>query len=141
MASASANSATRRTPPKKAPRVSEGTFQQFKCGDCRKRFIHNFGFEKQHATPEQITVAVDPVFSRLSARKTMKSIRMTCVKTSHVTVFNWTEVHFNLMDKFMYDITPQVDEGRRTDKLYFKIMGNRRYTAETKFVYENQAFA
>ena len=72
-------------------------------------------------------MAVDPVFSRLSARKTTKSIRMTCVKTSHVTVFNWIEVHFNLMNKFMYDITPQVGEEWKTNKLYLKIMGNRRY--------------
>ena len=52
---------------------------------------------------------------------------MTGLKTTHVTVQNWGKEYGDLMEKFADQITPQVGEVWRTDELYLKIKGNRRY--------------
>ena len=46
---------------------------------------------------------------------------------SHVTVYNWAEDYANRMESYMDKIRPQVGEAWRTDELYLKIKGNRRY--------------
>ena len=108
-------------------KLKKGTFQQFRCHDCRRRFTHNLGFERKRATPEQITMAVDLLFSGLSSRKTAKSIRMTGADASHVTVQNWAKEYSDLMDRFMDKITPRVGGQWRTDEIFLMIKGNRRY--------------
>ena len=108
-------------------KLKKGTFQQFRCRDCRRRFTHNLGFERKRATPEQITMAVDLLFSGLSSRKTAKSVRMTGTNVSHVTVQNWAREYSELMDRFMDKITPHVGEQWRTDEIFLMIRGNRRY--------------
>ena len=108
-------------------KLKKGTFQRFRCDGCGKHFTHNLGFEKKRATPEQITMAVDLLFSGLSSRKTARSLEMTGVKTSHVTVQNWAREYAELMDRFMDKLTPRVGEQWRTDEIYLKIRGNRRY--------------
>ena len=110
-----------------ARKLKKGTFQQFKCHGCGKRFIQNLGFEKKQATPEQITMAVDLVFSGLSTRKTARTLEMTGTKKSYMTVERWAGEYGRLMERFMDEITPQVGEKWRTDEIYLRIRGNRRY--------------
>ena len=112
-------------------KLKKGTFQNFQCSDCKRFFIHNLGFERKRATPEQITMAVDLLFSGLSSRKAAKFIRMTGADVSHVTVQNWAREYTGLMDRFMDSITPQVGEQWRTDEVYLKIRGKRRYLFTT----------
>ena len=119
-------------------KLKRGNTQRFKCMDCKKHFIHNLGFEGKHATPEQITMAVDLVFSGLSTRKTAFTLKGMNVKVTHQTVLNWTTEYSRLMDKFMDTIQPQVGEKWRTDELYLKIKGERKYLfamldSETRF--------
>ena len=116
----------------------KGPTQQFQCKDCYRRFTDNLGFEYKQATPEQITMAVELVFSGLSTRKTATALKKMKVKVSHQTVLNWAEEYVNLMESFVDKIRPQVGEAWRTDELYLKIKGNRRYLfamldAETRF--------
>ena len=108
-------------------KLKKDTFQNFQCSDCKRFFVHNLGFERKRATPEQITMAVDLLFSGLSSRKTAKSIRMTGANVSHVTVQNWAREYAGLMDRFMDDITPRVGEQWRTDEIFLTIRGNHRY--------------
>ena len=115
-----------------------GSVQLYKCKDCGKKFRHNLGFERKQATPEQITMAVDLVFSGLSTRKTAFALKGMNIKVTHQTVLNWTTEYSRLMDKFMDKIQPQVGEQWRTDELYLKIKGNRKYLfamldSETRF--------
>lgn len=112
--------------------------QQFGCKTCGKRFIQNLGFENKQATPEQITMAVDLVFSGLSTRKAAATLKMTGTTKSHMTVERWAKEYSALMDKFADQITPQVGERWRTDELYIKVRGNQRYLfamldSETRF--------
>ena len=108
-------------------KLKKGTFQRFRCDVCGKHFIHNLGFERKRATPEQITMAIGLLFSGLSSRNAATFIRMTGADASHVTVQNWAREYAGLMDRFMDSITPLVGEQWRTDEIYLKIRGNRRY--------------
>ena len=108
-------------------RLKKGTFQNFRCDDCGRYFIHNLGFERKRATPEQITTAVDLLFSGLSSRKTARSLKMSGLKVSHITVQNWAAQYAKLMEKYFDGITPQVGEQWRTDEIYLRIKGNRKY--------------
>ena len=119
-------------------RLKKGDVQQYKCKDCGKRFTQNLGFEGKHATPEQITMAVDLVFSGLSTRKTAFTLKGMNIKVTHQTVLNWATEYSKLMDKFMDKIQPQVGEQWRTDEVYLKIKGERKYLfamldSETRF--------
>ena len=108
-------------------KLKKGTFQRFRCDVCGKHFTHNLGFERKRATPEQITMAIGLLFSGLSSRNAATFIRMTGADASHVTVQNWAREYAGLMDRFMDSITPLVGEQWRTDEIYLKIRGNRRY--------------
>ena len=108
-------------------KLKKGTFQQFRCHSCRRRFTHNLGFERKRATPEQITMAIGLLFSGLSSRKAAKFIRMAGADASHVTVQNWAREYAELMDRFMDKITPRVGGRWRTDEIFLMIKGNRRY--------------
>ena len=119
-------------------KAKKGNLQQFKCKDCGRRFVQNLGFERKRATPEQITMAVDLVFSGLSTRKTAATLKMSGASVSHMTVMNWATEYSGLMEKYLDKITPQVGENWRTDELYLKIKGDRKYLfamldSETRF--------
>jgi transposase-like protein len=49
------------------------------------------------------------------------------VKITHKTVWNWIKKYTNLMEKYLEQITPQVSDKWRTDELYLKIKGDRKY--------------
>ena len=105
----------------------KGDVQQYKCNGCGKRFVHNIGFEKKRAGPEQITQAVELVFAGLSTRKTATLLKKAGVRVSHVTVFKWADQYADLMEKYLDTITPNVGETWRTDEIYMMIRGERRY--------------
>ena len=119
-------------------KLKRGPVQRFLCRACGKKFTHNLGIERKRATIEQITTAVDLVFSGLSSRKTARSLEMTGLKISHITIQNWVAQYAKLMEKFVDGITPNVGEQWRTDELYIKIKGDRKYLfamldSETRF--------
>ena len=115
-----------------------GNIQLFQCKECNYKFSINRGFERMRATPEQITMAMNLYFNGESSRKTAQSIALTGVKVSYKTIQNWNKKYVELMDKYLDRITPQVGESWRTDELYLKIKGNRKYLfamldSETRF--------
>ena len=108
-------------------RFKKGEVRQYKCKDCGKRFTHNLDFEKKQAVPEQISTAVEIVFGGLSTRKTATALKGMNVRVNHMTVQNWATEYAALMEWFVDRITPQVGEKWRTDEIYLKIRGERRY--------------
>jgi len=119
-------------------RNRSGDIQRLRCLECRHRFSINLGFEGMRATPEQITMAMNLYFNGESSRKVAQSIALTGVNVSHVTVQKWNRKYVELMDRYLEKITPQVGESWRTDELYLKIRGDRKYLfamldSETRF--------
>jgi transposase-like protein len=101
--------------------------QRFKCNECNKKFSINLGFEKMKASPQIITSAMQLYFTGESLRNTQKFLELQGVKITHKTVWNWIKKYTNLMEKYLEQITPQVSDKWRTDELYLKIKGDRKY--------------
>ena len=100
---------------------------RFLCRSCGKFFTDNLGFEGMRNSPEHIVTAVDLVFSGLSTRKAANSVgRMGC-KASHVSVYRWAESYGRLMETYLDMVRPHVGEMWRTDEVYMKIRGDRKY--------------
>lgn len=101
--------------------------QRFKCRNCNKKFSINLGFEKMKASPHIITSALQLYFTGESLRNTQKFLELQGVKVTHKTVWNWIRKYTNLMEKYLENITPQVSDKWRTDELYLRIKGDRKY--------------
>ena len=67
------------------------------------------------------------MFGGLPTRKTATVLKGMNVKASHMTVQNWATQHARLIETFVDRMRPQVGEQWRTDELYLKIRGERRY--------------
>ena len=78
------------------------------------------------------------MFSGLSTRKVVASLKMTRLDISNVTVYKWACQYGKLMNEYLDKIASQVVESWRTDKICLKICGNRKYLfamldSETRF--------
>ena len=101
--------------------------QIFKCRDCNKRFSTNLGFEGMKASPQMITSAMQLYFSGESLRNTQKFLELQGVTIGHVTIYNWIKKYVGLMESYLEKITPQVSDKWRTDEIYLKVKGNKKY--------------
>ncbi|MCE2507145.1 MAG: IS6 family transposase [Nitrosopumilaceae archaeon] len=99
----------------------------FRCKDCDKKFSNNFGFERLKATPEAVTASMNLYFNGESLRHVANSMKLFGVKVTHKTIENWIKKYVKLMEKYLAKITPQVSDKWRTDELYLKIKGDRKY--------------
>ena len=104
-----------------------GDIQRFMCGDCKKTFSVNIGFEKMKHNPQAITSAMQLYFSGESLRNTMKSLKLLGVEVSHQTVYNWIRKYVQLMGQYVEKIVPNVSDTWRADELYVKIKGDMKY--------------
>ena len=104
-----------------------GDIQRFVCGDCKKTFSVNIGFEKMKHNPQAITSAMQLYFSGESLRNTMKSLKLLGVEISHQTVYNWIRKYVQLMGQYVEKIIPNVSDTWRADELYVKIKGDMKY--------------
>ena len=78
-----------------------GGIQRFICGDCKKTFSINLGFEKMKHNPKAVTTAIQLYFSGESLRNAQKSIRLLGVHVSHQTIYNWINKYVLLMQKYI----------------------------------------
>lgn len=108
-------------------RNKSGGIQRFLCGDCKRTFSINIGFEKMKHDPKGVVVAMQLYFSGESLRKTADSLRMIGVQVSYRTILNWITKYVGLMDKYLDKITPNVSDTWRADELYVKVRGNMKY--------------
>jgi transposase-like protein len=63
-----------------------GDVQRFLCGNCRKTFSINIGFERMKHNPKAITAAMQLYFSGESLRNTMHSLKLLGVEVSYRTI-------------------------------------------------------
>ena len=97
----------------------KGDMQQYKCKDCKKRFVHNLGFERRHATPEQVSTGIELFFAGMSSRKVATTLKGMGVRISHVTVQNWAAAYAGIMERFADSILPAWgSSGERTKCMY-----------------------
>lgn len=106
---------------------SYGNLQQYLCRNCDRKFVVNLGFEKMHASPQVITSAMQLYFSGESLRNTQAFLKLQGVKISHVGIMKWINKYVSLMNEYLEKIQPTVSETWRTDELFLKMKGNRKY--------------
>lgn len=104
-----------------------GDIQKFRCGDCRRYFSVNIGFERMKHNPQAITTAMQLYFSGESLRNTQKSLRLLGVEVSHQTVYNWIKKYVGLMEIYIEKLKPQVSDTWRADELWMKFKGDMKY--------------
>ena len=104
-----------------------GDIQRFLCGDCKRTFSLNLGFEKMKHDPKGVTMAMQLYFSGESLRKTAESLKLIGMEVSYRTILNWIRKYVGLMDKYLDQITPNVSDRWRADEVYVKFRGNRKY--------------
>jgi transposase-like protein len=85
------------------------------------------GFERMRATPTIITSAMQLYFTGESFRNVHKFLRLQGVTVSHMAVYKWIDKYVKLMDKYLEKITPNVSDVWRTDELYLKVKGDKKY--------------
>lgn len=104
-----------------------GDIQKYRCNECSRYFTINLGFEKMHATPQQITTAMQLYFSGESLRNVQRFLRLQGVNVVHMTVYRWIKRYVGLMQKYLEKITPQISDTWRTDEIYLKVKGSSKY--------------
>jgi transposase-like protein len=104
-----------------------GDIQKFGCKDCHRYFTTNIGFEKMKHNPQGITTAMQLYFSGESLRSAARSLKLLGIEVSYQTIYNWIEKYTNLMEKYLDKIAPKVSTAWRTDELYLKVKGNKKY--------------
>lgn len=104
-----------------------GDLQRYHCKQCGKWFVFNLGFESMKSTPEVICSAMQIYFSGVSLRKTAESLILRGVRVSHVSVYFWISKYVSLMEKYVEQIKPNVSDKWRTDELYLKMKGDKKW--------------
>ena len=108
-------------------KLKRGDVPKYRCRGCGKYFTDNLGFEGRRSASEHITLAVEMVYGGMSTRKAAGALgRAGCV-VSHMTVQRWAERFGDIMESYFDHILPQVGEAWRTDEVYMRIRGDRKY--------------
>ena len=104
-----------------------GNIQRFSCRSCGIRFTINLGFERMKHNPKSITSAMQMYFGGESLRNTQASLKLLGTQVSYQTIHNWIRKYVSLMEKYLEQITPQVSETWRTDEVFLKVRGNKKW--------------
>lgn len=101
--------------------------QRYTCKDCKNRFSFNLGFERMSVSPKIITSAMQLYFTGESLRNVTKFLRLQGVNIAHSTVYSWIKKYTGLMEKYLENITPQVGDTWRSDEVWVKVKGDKKY--------------
>jgi len=102
----------------------KGNVQQYKCLDCKKRFVLNLGFEKMRYDSILITRALQMYFSGMSVRDIADCFEQEEIDVSYQSVYNWIKKYSQMVADYVKGIVPRVSETWRTDEIFMKIKGD-----------------
>ena len=100
---------------------------RLKCNACGKHFTGHIGFEGMRHRPEHITVGVEVFFAGLSSRKAATALTNAGCPVTHMTIQNWGRRFGSMMEQYLDMIRPHLGELWRTDEVYLRIRGDRKY--------------
>ena len=106
---------------------SRGGRPRFKCRACGRFFAANLGFEGMRHGPEHVTIAVEVFFAGLSSRKTATTLTNAGCPVTYKTIQNWGRRFGGMMEQYLDLLRPHLGEAWRTDELYLRIRGDRKY--------------
>ena len=105
----------------------KGDSQQYKCLDCKRRFVANPGFERMRSKDVVITRALQMYYAGMSVRDVADCLEQEGVKVSYRSIYNWVEKYSRMTNGYAKGIAPRVSERWRTDEIFMKISGKMNY--------------
>ena len=106
-----------------------GKFQSFKCLECERKFIKNFGFKKTHVEPSTITGAMQMYFIGMSVRDIANHYEMMGININASSVYRWIAKYFKMVENYLKEIIPRTSDRTwiRADEVWLKVAGDKKY--------------
>jgi transposase-like protein len=99
--------------------------QRYRCKDCGKWFVVNYGFEKMRYDPNAITACIDLYFKGVSFRNIADHLKQFFGrKPSCSTIHDWLKRYTRLAKEYVDQIAPQTSGFLHVDEMKVNINGN-----------------
>lgn len=105
----------------------KGDIQQYKCRDCKKRFVANYGFEQMRYGPTYITRSLQMYFTGMSVRDIADQLEQEGIDVSYRTVYNWVAKYSRMTSEYLNGIVPKVSDWFRFDEVFMNVKGEKCY--------------
>lgn len=114
---------------KEVRRNKKGDVQVYRCGDCKKCFSENTGFERTNYGEDVITGSLQMYFTGMSCRDIACHHEMFGINVSHMTVYNWVAKYSRLVAGYIDSIIPRTGNKVlvRADEVWVKVAGMLKY--------------
>jgi len=98
--------------------------QRYRCRDCGKWFIINYGFEKMRYDPNAITACIDLYFKGVSFRNIADHLKQFFGrKPSCSTIHDWLKRYTRLAKEYVDEIAPQTSGFLHVDEMKVNVNG------------------
>ena len=98
--------------------------QRYRCKDCGKWFVINYGFEKMRYDPNAITACIDLYFKGVSFRNIADHLKQFFGrKPSCSTIHDWLKRYTRLAKQYVDEIAPQTSGFLHVDEMKVNING------------------
>ena len=84
-----------------------GNIPKFKCKDCQREFITNFGFEKMRHDSRTITQALQMYYQGMSVRDIETNLKMVGIDMDHSSVYDWVAKYSGMASNYLNEIVPR----------------------------------
>ena len=98
--------------------------QRYRCKDCGKWFVINYGFEKMRYDPNAITACIDLYFKGVSFRNIADHLKQFFGrKPSCSTIHDWLKRYTRLAKEYVDEIAPQTSGFLHVDEMKVNVNG------------------
>ncbi len=98
--------------------------QRYRCRDCGKWFVLNYGFEKMRYNPNAITACIDLYFKGVSFRNIADHLKQFFGrKPSCSTIHDWLKRYTRLAKEYVDEIVPQTSGFLHVDEMKVNVNG------------------
>jgi transposase-like protein len=98
--------------------------QRYRCKDCGKWFVINYGFEKMRYDPNAITTCIDLYFKGVSLRNIADHLKQFFGrKPSCSTIHDWLKRYTRLAKEYVDEIAPQTSGFLHVDEMKVNVNG------------------
>ena len=101
--------------------------RRLECKDCGRMSTDDPAFSRMRADPAHVMVGIEVYFAGLSSRKTATALTNAGCETTHATVQRWADRFGRMMEQYLDLLRPHLGEMWRTDEMYLRIRGDRKY--------------
>ena len=108
-------------------RGSRSGRRRLECKDCGRMSTDDPAFSRMRTDPSHVMVGIEMFFAGLSSRKTATALTNAGCPVKHSTIQRWGRRFGRMMEQYLDLVRPHLGEMWRTDELYLRIRGDRKY--------------